>query len=357
MRELPGYHALLARRVKRVALVILRKYLILNNFLFSVVFASSVPFAANSFAQAPAPGAVQSFPARALRIVVAYAPGGANDLVARPLAQKLNEAWSVPVIVDNRPGANTLIGTDHVAKSAPDGYTLLLTPPAFTINASLVPKLPYDALRDFAPVSLLNVNPQVLLVNPSVPARNVKQLVPLAKARPGGMNCSSAGTGGANHLACELFNTVADIKIVHVPYKGNAPALLAVATGETDMSIASVLSAMALIKGGRLRPLAMTSLKRSPALPELPTLDESGFKGFEAVAWAGLTAPAKTPPEVVNKIHAAVVKIVQSPELRERMVAEGSEPVGNTPEQFRAFLHNEVAKWRKVIQFAGVKAE
>lgn len=299
----------------------------------------------------------QSYPARALRIVVAYAPGGANDLVARPLAQKLSETWGVPVVVDNRPGGNTLIGTDHVAKSPPDGYTLLLTPPAFTINASLVPKLPYDALRDFAPVSLLNINPQVIVVNPSVPARSVKQLVVLAKASSGRMNCSSAGTGGANHLACELFNTVAGIKLMHIPYKGNAPSLLAVATGETDLCIASVLSVMALTKGGRLRPLAMTSLRRSSALPEVPTLDESGYKGFEAVAWAGLAAPAKTPPEIVGHLNVAVVKIVQSPELKERMVAEGSEPVGSTPDAFRSFLQNEIVKWRKVIQFANVKPE
>lgn len=303
------------------------------------------------------PSIAQSYPSRALRIVVAYAPGGANDLVARPLAQKLNELWGVPVLVDNRPGGNTIVGTDHVAKSPPDGYTLLLTPPAFTINASLVPKLPYDALRDFAPVSLLNINPQVMVVNPSVPARTVPQLVALAKSRPGGLNCSSAGTGGANHLACELFNTVAGTRIVHIPYKGNAPSLLGVATGEADMCITSVLSTMALIKGGRLRPVAMTSLRRSPVLPQVPTLDESGFKGFEAVAWAGLTAPARTAPEIVNRLNAAVVKFVLSPELKERMMAEGSEPVGSSVEAFRAFLQNEVVKWRKVIEFAGVKPE
>lgn len=299
----------------------------------------------------------QGFPSRAIRIVVAYAPGGANDLVARPLAQKLSEGWGVPVLVDNRPGGNTIVGTDHVAKSPPDGHTLLLTPPAFTINASLVPKLPYDALRDFAPLSLLNINPQVIVVNPSVPARTVAQLVALAKARPGAMNCSSAGSGGANHLACELFNTVAGVKIIHIPYKGNAPSLLGVATGEADLCISSVLSTMALIKGGRIRPVALTSLKRSAALPEVPTMDESGYKGFEAVAWAGLTAPAKTPPEIVIRLNAAVVKIVHSPELKERMVAEGSEPVGSTAEAFRTFLQDEVVKWRKVIQFAGVKPE
>jgi tripartite-type tricarboxylate transporter receptor subunit TctC len=316
-----------------------------------------VPGVAAAALFAAAESVAQAYPIKTVRIVVAYAPGGANDLVARPIAQKLSEDWKVPVIVDNRPGGNTVVGTDHVAKSPPDGHTLLITPPAFTINASLLPKLPYDALRDFAPVSLLNINPQVLVVNPSVPARSVRQLVALAKARPGGMNCSSAGTGGANHLACELFNTVAAVKIVHIPYKGNAPSLLAVATGEVDLCIASVLSAMALIKGQRLRPLAMTSLQRSSALPQVPTMDEAGFKGFEAVAWAGLAAPGRTPAAIIERLNAAVVRIVQSPELSQRMRAEGSQPVGNTPGQFRAFLENEVAKWRKVIRFAGVRPD
>jgi tripartite-type tricarboxylate transporter receptor subunit TctC len=293
-----------------------------------------------------APSFAQTYPAKALRIVVAYAPGGTNDISARAIGQKLTELWGVPVI-----------GTELVAKSPPDGYTLLLTPPSFTTNPTYLPKLPYDTLRDFAPITLLNINPQVLVVNPSVPARTAKELAALARARPGGMNCSSSGSGGANHLACELFNAMAGVKIVHVPYKGNAPSLLAVASGEIDLSVNGVLAAMAMIKAGRVRPVAMTSLKRSHALPELPTLDESGYKGFEAVAWTGLAAPGKTPADIAGKLNSTVVKIVQSPELKERMLAEGSEPVGNTQEQFRAFLQNEIVKWRKVIQVAGLKAE
>ena len=299
----------------------------------------------------------QPYPAKALRIVVAYAPGGSNDISARAVGQKLTEVWGVPVIVDNRPGGGTVIGTELVAKSPPDGYTLLLTPPSFTTNPTYLPRLPYDTLRDFAPVTLLNINPQVLVVNPSVPARTVKELAALARARPGGMNCSSSGSSGANHLACELFNTMAGVKIVHVPYKGNAPSLLAVASGEIDLSVNGVLAAMAMIKAKRVRPVAMTSLKRSHALPDVPTLDESGYKGFEAVAWTGLTAPGKTSPDILIRLNSAVVKIVQSPELKERMLAEGSEPVGNTQEQFRAFLQDEIVKWRKVIQVAGLKAE
>jgi tripartite-type tricarboxylate transporter receptor subunit TctC len=299
----------------------------------------------------------QTYPAKALRIIVAYAPGGSNDISARAVGQKLTELWGVPVIIDNRPGGGTVIGTELVAKSPPDGHTLLLTPPSFTTNPTYLAKLPYDTLRDFAPVTLLNINPQVLVVNPSVPARTVNALAALAKSRPGGMNCSSSGSGGANHLACELFNTMAGVKIVHVPYKGNAPSLLAVASGEIDLSMNGVLAAMAMIKAKRVRPIAMTSLKRSLALPDLPTLDESGFKGFEAVAWTGLTVPAKTPAEIVGRLNSAVVKIVQSPELKERLLAEGSEPIGNTPEQFRAFIGDEIVKWRKVIQLAGLKAE
>ncbi|HTD91553.1 MAG TPA: tripartite tricarboxylate transporter substrate binding protein, partial [Burkholderiales bacterium] len=263
----------------------------------------------------------------------------------------------VPVVIDNRPGGGTVIATDYVAKSPPDGHTVLLTPPSFVTNPALLLKLPYDTLRDFAPVSLLNVNPQVVVVNPSVPARSVKDLAALAKTRPGGMNCSSSGSGGANHLACELFKAMAGVNIVHVPYKGNAPALLAVATGEVDFAINAVLASMALIKGQRLRALAVTSLRRSSALPELPTMDESGFKGYEAVAWAGLGVPAKTPADIVSRLSAAVVKIVHLPELRERLIADGSEPVGSLPEQFRTFLQDEIVKWRKVIQLAGLKAE
>jgi tripartite-type tricarboxylate transporter receptor subunit TctC len=299
----------------------------------------------------------QPYPSRPMRIVVAYAPGGTNDISARAVGQKLTELWGVPVVIENRPGGGTVIATDMVAKSPPDGHTLLLTPPSFTTNPTYLPKLPYDTLRDFAPVTLLNVNPQVLVVNPSVPARTVKELAALAKSRPGGMNCSSSGSGGANHLACELFNAMAGVKIVHVPYKGNAPSLLAVASGEIDLSMNGVLAAMTMIKAKRVRPIAMTSLRRSVALPDLPTLDESGYKGFEAVAWTGLTVPAKTPSETVSRLNSAVVKIVQSPELKERMLAEGSEPVGNTPDEFRVFIRDEIVKWRKVIQLAGLKAE
>jgi tripartite-type tricarboxylate transporter receptor subunit TctC len=299
----------------------------------------------------------QTYPTRPVRLVVAYAPGGSNDIIARALAQKLGEAWKQPVLVDNRPGGNTIIGTDSVAKAPPDGHTLLVTPPSFVINPGLVKKLPYDTLRDFTPVSLLNINPQVLVVNPSVPANNVKELIALAKARPGVLNYSSSGTGGANHLAGELLKSMAGVKILHVPYKGNAPSLTALVSGEVDFAINSLPSALPLINSRRLRPLAVTSRTRSGVLPELPTVEESGLRGYEAVAWTGLSAPAKTPREIVERINSAVASIIASAEFRERLKAEGSEPVGSTAEQFAAFLKEEIAKWQKIVVSAGVTAE
>jgi tripartite-type tricarboxylate transporter receptor subunit TctC len=265
--------------------------------------------------------------------------------------------WGQPVVVDNRPGGSTMIGTEAVARAAPDGYTLLVTPAPFTINPSLVAKMAYDTLNDFAPVTLINTTPLVMVVNPGVPAKNVRELIALAKANPGKLNFGSSGTGGSNHLAGELFNAMAGVKMAHIPYKGNAGALTDIVGGHLDVVYNGLTSALALIKGGKLRVLAVTSLKRNAALPDTPTLDEAGLKGFEAVAWNGLTAPAKTPRDVIQKINADVLKVVNSPELKERLKAEGSDPVGNSPEQFGVFLRDEIAKWAKVIKFANVKPE
>ncbi|MDB5808651.1 MAG: tripartite tricarboxylate transporter receptor family protein [Betaproteobacteria bacterium] len=298
-----------------------------------------------------------AYPTRVVRLVVAYAAGGSNDLVARALAQRLAETWGQPVIIDNKPGGNTVIGTDAVAKAPPDGYTLLITPPALTINPGLVKKLPYDALRDFTPVTLININPQLLIVHPGVPARNVRELVALAKSRPGGLNYSSSGTGGANHLAGELFNSMAGVKIMHIPYKGNAPSLIALTGGEVDLAFNSLPSALPLLQAGRLRALGVTAKARSSVLPDVPTLDEAGLNGYEAVAWTGLVAPAGTPAAIITRINGAVVAVVQSADFRERLKAEGSDPVGSSPEQYAAFLRDEVAKWTRVIRFAGVTAD
>ena len=299
----------------------------------------------------------QNYPTKALRLVVPFLAGGSTDIVGRTVAQKLSEMWGQPVVVDNRPGGGTTIGTDAVAKSAPDGYTLLVTPAPFTINPSLLNKLPYDALNDFAPITLINTTPLVMVVHPGVPAKTVKELIALAKAKPGKLNFGSSGTGGSNHLAGELFDAMAGVKMVHIPYKGNAGALTDIVGGHLDVVYNGVTSAISLIRGGKLRVLAVTSLKRTAALPDVPTLDELGLKGFEAVAWNGLTAPAKTPRDVIMKINADVIKIINSPELKERLKAEGSDPVGSSPEQFAAFLRNEITKWAKVIKIAGVKPE
>ena len=304
-----------------------------------------------------APAVAQTFPAKTVRMVVPFAAGGSTDIVARVLSARLTEMWGQSVVVDNRAGGGTVIGTEIVARSPPDGYTLLVTPAPFTINPSLLKKLPYDALNDFTPITLVNTTPLVVVVNPGVPARSIKELIALAKAKPGQLNFGSSGTGGSNHLAGELFNAMAGVKIVHVPYKGNAPALTDLVGGHVDLLFNGLTSAFALIKADKIRALAVTSRERSPVLPELPTVSESGLKGFEAVAWNGLSAPAKTPREIVLKIQGDVVKIVQAPELKERLKAEGSDPVGSTPEQYAIFLREEIAKWAKVIAFAKVRAE
>ena len=299
----------------------------------------------------------QTYPTKAVRLVVPFLAGGSTDIVGRTVVQKLSEMWGQQAFVDNRPGGGTTIGTDMVAKAAPDGYTLLVTPAPFTINPSLLAKLPYDALNDFAPITLINTTPLVMVVNPGVPAKNVKELIALAKAKPGKLNFGSSGNGGSNHLAGELFDAMAGVKMVHIPYKGNAGALTDIVGGHLDVVYNGITSAVALIRGNKLRALAVTSLQRSAALPEVPTLDESGLKGFEAVAWNGLSAPAKTPRDIIMKINADVIKIVNSPELKERLKADGSDPVGNSPEQYAAFLRSEITKWAKVIKVANVKPE
>ncbi|MDH4151691.1 MAG: tripartite tricarboxylate transporter substrate binding protein [Betaproteobacteria bacterium] len=296
----------------------------------------------------------QGFPNKTVRLIVPFAAGGSTDIIGRLLAQKLGEAWGQQVIVDNRPGGSTVIGTDIVAKSAPDGHTLLVTPAPFTIVPSLLKKLPYDPARDFEPITLINTTPLVVVVHPGVPAKNVKELIALARAKPGVMNFGSSGSGGSNHLAGELFNAMANTKIVHVPYKGNAPALSDLLGGHVDIVFNGLTSALQFIKSGKLRALGVTSLKRTPALPDLPTLDESGLKGFQAVAWNGLTGPARMPRAAVEKTAGDVARIMRAPDLAEYLKREGSDPVGSTTAEYAAFLNDEIAKWKKVIARAGI---
>jgi tripartite-type tricarboxylate transporter receptor subunit TctC len=296
----------------------------------------------------------QNYPSKAVRLVVPFAPGGSTDIIGRVLAQKLNEMWGQPVLVDNRAGGSTVIGTEVVAKSAPDGHTLLVTPAPFTIVPSLMQKLPYDPQKDFEPITLINTTPLVVVVHPGVPAKSIKELIALAKAKPGALNYGSSGSGGSNHLAGELFNAMANVKMVHVPYKGNAPALTDLIGGHVDVVFNGLTSALPFIKSGKLRALGMTSLNRSSTLPSVPTLDEAGLKGFQAVAWNGLTAPARTPKNVIDKINADVLKVVRSPELVEKLKAEGSDAVGSSVDQYAKFLRDEIAKWNKVIKFANI---
>ena len=296
----------------------------------------------------------QSYPAKPVRLIVPFAPGGSTDIIARVLGQKLNEMWGQPVLVDNRAGGSTVIGTDLVAKAAPDGYTLLITPAPFTIVPSLTQKLPYDPQKDFEPITLINTTPLVVVVHPGVPARSIKELIALAKSRPGALNYGSSGSGGSNHLAGELFNAMAGVKMVHIPYKGNAPALTDLLGGHVDVVFNGLTSALPFIKSGKLRGLGETSLNRSAAVPDLPTLDQAGLSGFQAVAWNGLTAPARTPKPVIDRINADALKVIRSPELVEKLKAEGSDPVGNSPELYARFLRDEIAKWARVIKVAKI---
>jgi tripartite-type tricarboxylate transporter receptor subunit TctC len=303
------------------------------------------------------PAIAQSWPTKPVRLIVPYPAGGSTDIIARTVAARLSEQWGQSVVVDNRAGGGTVIGTDLVAKSPPDGYTLLVVPAPFTINPSLLPKLPYDTLADFTPITLINTTPLVVVVNPSVPARTVKELLALARANPGKLNFGSSGTGGSNHLAGELFGAMGNVKMVHIPYKGNAPALTDLVGGHVDVLFNGLTSAIALIKAAKIRAIAITSTRRSDALPDLPTVDEAGLKGYEAGAWNGLAGPARTPREVVQRVQADVGRTLGAPELRERLRAEGSDPVGSSPEDFAKFIRTETEKWGKVVKFAKVKPE
>jgi tripartite-type tricarboxylate transporter receptor subunit TctC len=316
-----------------------------HKYLFLLVFS----FAAG-LAQA------QNYPSKPVRLIVPFAAGGSTDVIARILAPKLSEVWGQQVLVDNRPGGNTVIGTDIVAKSPPDGHVLLVTPAPFTVVPSVLTKLPYDPAKDFEPITLINTTPMGFVVHPGVPAKNLKELIALAKARPGQMNFGSSGSGGVPHLSGELLNTMAGLKIIHVPYKGNAPALADLVGGHVDMAFNGLTSVMAFIKSGRLRVLGVTSLTRTAALPEVPTFDEQGLKGFQAVAWNGLTAPARTPKEAIVRIQEASARIIKSPELAEQLKRDGSDPVGSTTAEFTAHLRDEVVKWKKVLDRAGIKS-
>jgi tripartite-type tricarboxylate transporter receptor subunit TctC len=298
------------------------------------------------------------YPTKPIRIVVPFPAGGATDVLARAAAQKLTESLGQPVVVDNRPGAGGNIGAELVAKSAPDGYTLLMgTVGTHAINPGIYPKMPYDHVRDFAPIILVAGVPNVLEVNPSLPVNSVQELIAYAKANPGKLNFASSGNGTSIHLSGELFKTMAGVQMTHVPYKGSAPALQDLVGGQVQLMFDNLPPSLALIKAGKLKPLAVTSKVRAPALPDVPTLAESGLPGFEASSWFGLLAPAGTPQPVIAKLNAEIAKWLATPEAKEKLVAQGANIAGGTPEDFARHIAAETAKWQKVVKDSGAKID
>ena len=306
----------------------------------------------------PALAAAQDYPAKPIRIVVPYPPGGASDVTARLLGQKLAESWGQQAVVDNRPGANGIVALEHVAKSAPDGYTLLMAnlgPNA--INPAVYSKLPYDALKDFAPVTLTTLVPQVLVASPTLPAKNVRELVEMAKSNPGQINYGTGGNGSANHLAVELMAAMAGIKLTAVPYKGDAQAMTDAMSGQVLLTLPTVVAALPHIKSGKLRPLAVTTKQRVPSLADVPTMEEAGLRGYESVSWGGIMAPAGTPASVVAKLHGELARILKLPDIQERMAGLGAVIVASGPAEFAAFLQDELKKWDGVAKRAAIRIE
>ena len=307
---------------------------------------------------AAAGAGAQTYPSQPIRMIVPFTAGGTTDILARTIGQKLAEAWRQPVIVENKPGAGGNIGADAVAKAKPDGYTILMgTIGTQSINASLYAKMPYDAAKDFAPVTLVAMVPNVLVVNPGVPAKSVADLIALAKAKPGQLNFASSSTGGSPHLSGEMFKQMTGADIVHVPYKGSAPAITDLLGGQVSLMFDNLPSALPQVKAGKLRALGVTSARRSQAAPEIPTIAESGVPGYEVDSWFGILAPAGTPKEVVGKLNAEIARILKMPDVRQRLQEQGAEPVGGTPEQFADHIRKETVKWARVVKASGAKAD
>jgi tripartite-type tricarboxylate transporter receptor subunit TctC len=298
------------------------------------------------------------YPGRAVKLIVPFAPGGGTDIVARTIAQKLTETLKQPVVVENRAGGNGTIGANAVAHAAPDGYMLTMITASHSVNVTLQgTKHPYDLLKDFAPISQVTTQPYVLVVNPKVQAKSVQELIALAKADSGKLTYGSSGIGGTSHLAGALFCVLANIEMTHVPYRGGEPAMADVVSGHIDMLFSTRLQSRGFVESGQLRPLAVTTRKRSPATPELPTMQEAGVPGYEVAGWYGMLAPAGTPPAIVKKLNREVVRIVHLPDVTEKMAADGSEPVGSSPAEFAAHIKSEVEKWRDLIRRTGIKTE
>jgi tripartite-type tricarboxylate transporter receptor subunit TctC len=306
----------------------------------------------------PLPACAQAYPTKPIRLVVPFPPGGSLDVVARAIGQKLTEAWGQPVVIDNRPGAGGNIGADLVAKSAPDGYTILEGAlSTHAVNVSLYSKMPYDPVRDFAPITLVAITPNVLVLNPSFPANSVPELIAYAKAHPGGLSFGSGSNGSAGHLAGELFKTETGVDMVHIPYKGGAPALQALLAGDTQLMFDNLANSTPQLKAGKLKALAVTTAKRSALAPELPTLAETGLPGFDIYTWWGFMAPAGTPKEIIAKWNAEVTRILATPEMKAFFAQQGAEPAPTTPEQFAALIRSEIPKYAKIVKDSGAKVD
>ena len=297
-----------------------------------------------------------NYPAKSIRLVVPYSPGASNDTLSRATAEAMSPILGQSIVVDNRPGAGGMIGAENAARSAPDGYTILNVQASFATNAAIRAKMPYDVATDFAYIGMMARSPMVIVVHPSMPVKSVKDLVALARKRPGDLNYGSSGTGGSNHLATELFAKTANIKITHVPYKGIGPAMIDLTGGHVQMVVTSLPSALVQVKGGRLKALAVASEKRSPFAPDIPTVKENGVP-YVSELWWGLAAPGKTPAPIVEKLSAALLKAMQTPQLKKRYATEGAEPVPMTPQEFTKYVMNEVARWKQVVKDAGLKLE
>ncbi len=300
----------------------------------------------------------QDYPNRPIRIIAQFTPGTSTDILARVIGQKLTESWGQQVVVDNRSGAGGVVGTELGAKAAPDGYTLTMAVSSgFGINPTLYAKLPYDAIRDFAPITNIALTPQTLVANPGFPAKSVKEFVAVARAKPGQINFASLGAGSTSHLTMEMFRSAAGIRLNHIPYKGSPAAHGDLFSGQIPVMFDAIPAVLPHVKSGRLRGLGIGSAQRSPFLPEVPTIAESGFPGFEAVGWIGIAAPAKTSPAILDKLHAEIVRIINTPEMKERLATLAFTPVGDNRQQFSAFIKSEIARWGKAVKESGAKAD
>ncbi len=299
----------------------------------------------------------QQYPVKPVRIVVPFGAGGPADIYARYLAQRMQEPLGQSFVVDNRPGAGSIIGTDVVAKSPPDGYTLLLMSNTHTVNESLVPKKPFALMKDFMPIAAINYSDLVLVVHPSLPAKSIKELIALAKAKPNGFNYASSGTGTPYHMAGELFKTMAGVQFVHIPHKGSGEARTSVMSGQVEVMLDAITTMSPMVKANRVRALGTTGLKRSTVLPDIPTISEAGVKDYEATIWLGIMAPAGTPKPIIDRLNAEVAKIVARPDVKKAWNEQGAEPMAMTPAEFEKYLNADIAKWANVVKVAGVKAE